>query len=839
LNLRPEVFQAELFEIAQRRQTIGFERATDSRTQAEQRAFDREVARLRALENLRGTLESSQLPSDGRGWLTRQVLKALAARTKRKAKRRQSSAKSAAQKKVADAQPDQDEQLGATPAANLGLAGLALSGGGIRSATFNLGVLQAFCKRGLFERFDYLSTVSGGSYIGGMISSLLADRSLRTCADDFPLRHAGGFEESPELKHLRSGERYLAPGRIVDKVRIPALFLRGLLINLILILPYLIGVAMLAELAYGDAMRKAYTNILNLKAQGPGFAPSPVPLKAYSIDSYGPSVVMALVLLVWALAFPVIRHQFAMNWKWRHRLEHGFALLFLATAIVAAINTLPSVMLVFRSGDFSLNFVAGGGLTTLLTIGVPLLPLLLASGAPRPQGSWQSRLMILLLGLIGPIIVLLICIQIASWRVFCIGGNEVDCPDWWIAASARLDALIGSQSLLAIKSIDVGLALVASVLFLYGWRLVDVNLTSLHGFYRDRISQAYLFCRRTGPGEGALPASNDELRLSGLAPEGSCAPYHLLNATLNLQGGGKLRGRPADFFIFSKRFVGSSTTGYMPTEEMERLDSRLDLASAVAVSGAALAPNMGTSTNRALVFVMTLLNVRTGYWLPNPACRERRVRALRGVGPFYLLLELFGLIHERSTYVNLSDGGHLENLGVYELLRRRCRYIVVCDAEADHRLDFDGLGKVMRYARRDGGIEIDLKVDRLRKTADDVSSAHYAIGRIRYKDGGDDGVLIYLKASMCREESEDIRAYRAGSTRPNRPTFPHESTSRQFFNESQFEAYRALGYHVAETLLETGKFRAGMTVNELAMNLDQGLLERQTSKTLPVMSAGA
>jgi hypothetical protein len=758
LSLPAEVFQTELLEIARRRQTLGLERAVDSRTQAEQRTFEHEVARTSGAT---------------------------------------------------------------TPSAQLGLAGLALSGGGIRSATFNLGVLQAFCKRGLFERFDYLSTVSGGSYIGGMISSLLADPSLRTSADDFPLRHAGGCEESPEMRHLRAGERYLAPGRIVDKVRIPAIFFRGLLINLILLLPYLIGLAMLAELVYGAPLRKAYTNILNLRAQGPDFLPIPVPLKAYSIDSYGPTVVMALILMVAALAFPVIRHQFAMNWKWRYRIEQAFALWFLATVIVAAINTLPSVILFFRAGDFSLNFIAGGGLTTLITIGVPLLPLLLASGAPRPQGSWQSKLMILSLGLFGPVIVLVVCVQIAAWRVFCVVGNEVDCPDWWTAASARLDQLLTPHILMSLKPIDLGLALVATVLFVYGWRLVDVNLTSLHGFYRDRISQAYLFCRRIGSGASAQPASNDELRLSGLSPDGSVAPYHLLNATLNLQAADRLRGRPADFFLFSKRFVGSATTGYIPTTEMEQLDRRLDLASAVAVSGAALAPNMGTSTNRALVFVMTLLNVRTGYWLPNPACRERRVRALRGVGPFYLLLELFGLIHERSTYVNLSDGGHLENLGLYQLLRRRCRYIVVCDAEADSRLDFDGLGKVMRYARRDGGIEIDLRVDRLRKTAEDVSPAHYAIGRIRYKDGGDDGVLIYLKATMCPLESEDIRAYRACSARPNQPNFPHESTSRQFFNESQFEAYRALGYHVAETLLETGKFRPGMTLNELAMNLDQ------------------
>jgi hypothetical protein len=56
-------------------------------------------------------------------------------------------------------------------AADMELLGLALSGGGIRSATINLGILQGLARRGLLPRFDYLSTVSGGGYIGSCIDS--------------------------------------------------------------------------------------------------------------------------------------------------------------------------------------------------------------------------------------------------------------------------------------------------------------------------------------------------------------------------------------------------------------------------------------------------------------------------------------------------------------------------------------------------------------------------------------------------------------------------------------------------------------------------------------------
>jgi hypothetical protein len=183
--------------------------------------------------------------------------------------------------------------------------------------------------------------------------------------------------------------------------------------------------------------------------------------------------------------------------------------------------------------------------------------------------------------------------------------------------------------------------LVGALLLLLNWLFTNINLTSAHGFYRDRLSKAYLF---TADDDGIH--ANDGIKLSELNRAHSVAPYHLINAALNLQGSKdeNLRGRNADFFLFSKHYSGSHRTGYIATPSLEDLDSHLNLGSACAISGAAAAPNMGSSTVKALVPLLTLLNIRLGYWLPNPrsipgASWMTRRLFRRGAGPGYLWRE--------------------------------------------------------------------------------------------------------------------------------------------------------------------------------------------------------
>ncbi len=340
------------------------------------------------------------------------------------------------------------------------------------------------------------------------------------------------------------------------------------------------------------------------------------------------------------------------------------------------------------------------------------------------------------------------------------------------------------------------------------WLTVDVNQTAGHFFYRDRLSKAYLFrIARNGTLE-----HNDQQKLSELNTQGSAAPYHLINVALNLQGTNDsgLRGRSSDFFIFSKCYTGSTRTGFLKTRRMQRYDGNLNLGTAMAISGAAAAPNMGTTTLKPLILIMILLNLRLGYWLPNPrmvtdASWLGRLALRRGPGPKYVLKEALGHVHGRGRYVYVSDGGSLENLGIYELLRRRCRFIVAVDGEADPDMRFNSLVKLQLYARLDMGIEVELDLDPLRKDAEGLSKRRWVLGTIRY-GGGEVGHLLYIKAAVTGEEYEYVRAYRAQSE-----DFPHESSGGQFFTEAQFEAYRALGYQIGDELFADdqafGEFR--------------------------------
>jgi hypothetical protein len=175
---------------------------------------------------------------------------------------------------------------------------------------------------------------------------------------------------------------------------------------------------------------------------------------------------------------------------------------------------------------------------------------------------------------------------------------------------------------------------------------------------------------------------------------------------------------------------------------------------------------------------------------------------------------LFGLTNDQRKYVYLSDGGHFENMGLYELIRRRCLLILVCDGEQDGNLTFGGLANAVRKCRTDFGVEIDIDVGCLHKDpATGYSPQHCAVGTIHYPDTVDDrpvtGTLIYVKSSLTGDEPADVLEYRS-----RQPAFPHQTTGDQFFDESQFESYRRLGYHIAEEELH---------VSTLAMRYLEGV----------------
>lgn len=196
------------------------------------------------------------------------------------------------------------------------------------------------------------------------------------------------------------------------------------------------------------------------------------------------------------------------------------------------------------------------------------------------------------------------------------------------------------------------------------------------------------------------------------------------------------------------------------------------------------------------------------------------------VRPSAFFREMFSRLDENHHWVNLSDGGHIENLATIELLRRRCKYVVIGDGEADPELAFNGLATLIRTARIDLGTEITIDLDALRLQKPDgdesesehackdrVSRSHWAVGTITYPpldDGNgkpETGWLLYLKSSFTGDEGEVIREYRHRN-----PDFPHQSTADQFFDEGQFEAYRALGQHIGEQALSHAHRTRGATV---------------------------
>ena len=399
----------------------------------------------------------------------------------------------------------------------------------------------------------------------------------------------------------------------------------------------------------------------------------------------------------------------------------------------------------------------------------------------------------------------------------------------WDHAPAALRRLIGAGNKTIgadFSRFDVPkLYTLGALLLFFFWPFLSVNANSLHQLYRDRLGAAFLVKRDET--DGLLSA--DDFELTKI--DTTFTPYHLINTSLNVPGSehANRRGRNADFFMFSKRFIGSEVTGYIETEAAEMVVDRLNIGT-MAISGAAVAPNMGMASIKPLSPTLAFLNMRLGRWVRHPSAIARRVADMKTArggrrdpwqqripGPKYLLREAFaksGLRlkkedtddHVRTGFILLTDGGHLENLGIYELLRRRCRLILAVDAEQDPKLTFPALVQLERFARIDLDTIISMQwrpiADQtLALSADNRahSSAgpHVALGFIDYPPLVDDGppergILVYIKASFTGDENDYVRAYKAAH-----PNFPHETTGDQFFSEEQVEVYRALGEHAA------------------------------------------
>jgi hypothetical protein len=389
-------------------------------------------------------------------------------------------------------------------------------------------------------------------------------------------------------------------------------------------------------------------------------------------------------------------------------------------------------------------------------------------------------------------------------------------------------------------SVVDGLMLGMMLFFIASFTLahrVGLNRFTLHNMYANRLVRCYLGAvRERHPNAISNFDPEDDLPLSSLGAakeaEGDvkfiAGPLHLINAAINCRvsdavqgteaGSLGLRDRLAESFVFTPLYTGSEKTGYCKTENFAR---QIRLGTAMSVSGAAVSPNMGFHTSPAVTALLTLFNVRLGAWFGNPA-QESTAKVSNPSAWGYMFRELLGRTDMQSKYVYISDGGHFENMGVYELLRRQCRFIIACDAGADNNSLCQNLGQLIRKARMDFGIRIEIDVKETLRNPDGLCGAHVSIGRIRYGDvhppaepgsepslgdpgyhyDDNEGILVYIKTGLTGDEPVDLLNYRAEN-----PDFPDESTIDQFFSESQFESYRVLGLHSIIKLFEGVKFQ--------------------------------
>ena len=696
-----------------------------------------------------------------------------------------------------------------TPPVEADLVGLALSGGGIRSATFSLGALQVLGERGVLRHVDYLSTVSGGGYIGSFWTCFLArsridGNRLADVVEDgarpfqrnplYMLQHIKGREEGEAFRRLRNYANYLLLGGLWDRLRGPALMIRGLFINFLMVLPYVLLASGVVALLFHNQIKTG---------------------------SYGWNVLTGIDVPLWGWAlgigfcFTVILSTVMQSIERRggranahsrsalFRLNMGVALVALA---VIWVDVQPKLIHALfdqplnsvngpSSASLTWGFFVHGEFWSALSAALGTISAIVGALTASRSTGLKAKLALAAVGIMVPLSFLFLYFLLTAWAVF--GPPAwIGLPSWEVLLGwMNLRDLTGQSDWLSPERLtELMYVVVAAVLLLVSVLFFDVNATSLHNLYRDSLSRTFLFSLQKNK-KIEIFDDEDNLQLGDVDIGKSGGPYHLLNATVNNPDleDVALRGRRSDFFVFGPRYSGSNRFGYCPTSRLEDADPGANLGTALAVSAAAVAPNMGEKTKPLLRFLLAMLNLRLGYWSPSPQGALAVTNVwLNRVGPIHFLAELLGVVSKGNNqkFINLSDGGHIENLGIFELLRRRCKYIIAIDSEADPNMTFNGLATIIRLARTDMGVDIDIDVDNLRRDERGLSRRHWALGRINYGDM-QTGELLYIKSSLTGSENEYITEYRSRNS-----DFPHETTADQFFDEVQFEAYRALGFKV-------------------------------------------
>jgi hypothetical protein len=692
------------------------------------------------------------------------------------------------------------------------LLGLALSGGGIRSASFCMGVVQQLHVAGVMDRFHYMSTVSGGGYTGCSLTWFMS-RGFGTEPDNFPFwggapaavrlgadetarkPKRGPIDGRTVLDYIRQRASYLNPGAGFSLTSAAAIVLRSTLTSLFAFV--LLGALILwTPVRYGWFKPQSWALGLNVPSAA-GIA----------------LLLMFATLVVYYSLATGIRQSDGTAYEGRRlyqRLAGHILALALGMFAVALLHWLTGFL--SSMNEREPKFDAAGFAAAASAVGA-LGGLLTHKSADAKPGIAKSMVMAVV-----PLVSLLLL----------------------VAGLAMLSQVAAE----AAARVPWGLPALVLLLAIYGV-FTNVNLTGLHRFYRDRLMETFMPDPARIPDDRqAAPTDADTMLLADICGMETDGPYHLVNAHVVLLGARKARqrSRMGDSFVLSRCYSGSEATGFIRTSDWVsssglpflRPLGPMRLPTAMAISGAAMNPRAGADGQGAtkgpvVSALLTVLNLRLGYWAQSPLKIHRA-----GGKPVYRLPPnlirpgtiqgLFALSHnERAHWLELTDGGHFENTALYELVRRRVRTIVFADGSTDPDISLSSFANVLQKIYVDFGVTLTfgepadftrmMKGSAIAQPGDvlskrfELSAAAYSVGTIRYPREGDRdemiGTLLYIKSAMTQGLPPGLYSYKAGN-----PQFPSESLAEQFFSEEQFEAYRALGFMQASSLVADVKINA-------------------------------
>ncbi|MDQ3152618.1 MAG: hypothetical protein M3R63_13150 [Actinomycetota bacterium] len=670
--------------------------------------------------------------------------------------------------------------------------GIALSGGGIRSAAFNLGALQALQERKVLASADYLAAVSGGNYVASAltISQAYSDPG---CENGKPLWAHG----SPEERYLRRSTNYLAPG-YTGRIWLALSVLYGFALNY---LPFLLCAFIVGRLV-GWLVSWHGLQLADLRLNGLAMPSS------WIIRTLLLIIAVCLLIAVVLVAFRRFRdgHRGVSDYG-ESQSEPLAACLVTVAGLVVVVLLLPALAELYGTlsrlvltrifGEPTGTFDTPQG-RIMIAVGWLLFMFVLAAAALLLSRLLRARRLMLVLSALA-------------------GGGLLLVP---LLSSLEYSARQGVRSAADV----IGLAVALTVALLIALTVHNRDY-SMHLFYRERLNSAFAL-RRFRNDDRKIVAEPlnyaQRLTFSGIGEklagqEGVRLPKLIVCCAVNMTTGDVPVGRFAESFTFEHDRSGGPRFGYRETTHFEASHgpkrTELTLPSIMAMSGAALSPLMGRFTYPPLRFLMALTNVRLGVWIRNPKHEcwaaepeqpkgwiARIAAAIRDgwyePGALYVLREALGGLNLKHRFIYLTDGGHWENLGLVELLRRRCTDVLCFDASSDQVGAGQDLGRAIALARSELGADIELDPRPTLRPAGGSSEDFAVRGVIRYPDQ-QEARLIYAKATLAAGASWDLLAFKARDGR-----FPNHATSQQIFTDEQFEAYRSLGHAAGRRAVE-------------------------------------